>query len=64
MANILVINNPNLSLLGSLRRETFRQHSYFSDIAIRTITGLIAAGYFNALRYAHSYLTKNVFIRS
>jgi len=41
------------------RREPFRHHSYFSDIAIGTITGLGPEGYLLALRYAHSYLTSN-----
>lgn len=40
-------------------REAFRQHSYFSDIAIGTITGLGAKGYLLALRYAHYFLTSN-----
>jgi 3-dehydroquinate dehydratase-2 len=38
-------------------REAFRQHSYFSDIALGTISGLGAEGYFLALRHAHTYLT-------
>ena len=33
-------------------REKFRQHSYFSDIAVGTITGLGAIGYELALRAA------------
>ncbi len=33
-------------------REQFRQHSYFSDIAVGTITGLGAIGYELALRAA------------
>jgi 3-dehydroquinate dehydratase-2 len=33
-------------------RERFRQHSYFSDIAVGTITGLGAIGYELALRAA------------
>ena len=33
-------------------RESFRQHSYFSDIAIGVITGLGAQGYLLALDYA------------
>jgi 3-dehydroquinate dehydratase-2 len=33
-------------------RESFRQHSYFSDIAVGTITGLGAMGYELALRAA------------
>lgn len=40
------------------RRESFRQHSYFSDIAIGVISGLGAEGYLLALRYAHHHLTK------
>jgi 3-dehydroquinate dehydratase-2 len=39
------------------RREPFRQQSYFSDIAVGTITGLGPEGYLLALRYAHTYLT-------
>ena len=34
------------------RRETFRHHSYLSDIALGTIVGLGAAGYRYALEYA------------
>jgi 3-dehydroquinate dehydratase II len=37
-------------------RESFRHHSYFSDIAIGTITGLGAIGYELALRAAHQHL--------
>jgi 3-dehydroquinate dehydratase-2 len=37
-------------------REAFRHHSYFSDIAIGTITGLGAFGYELALRAAANYL--------
>lgn len=33
-------------------RETFRRHSYFSDIAVGTITGLGAFGYELAMRAA------------
>jgi len=33
-------------------RETFRQHSYFSDKAVGVISGLGASGYLFALRYA------------
>ncbi len=45
-------------LSNTHRREAFRKHSYFSDIAIGTITGLGAQGYEYALRFAHDYLTK------
>lgn len=34
------------------RRETFRHHSYLSDLALGTIVGLGAAGYRYALDYA------------
>ena len=33
-------------------RESFRHHSYFSDIAVGVISGLGADGYFAALNYA------------
>ena len=38
------------------RREPFRHHSYFSDVAVGTITGLGAVGYELALRAASEYL--------
>lgn len=38
------------------QREPFRHHSYFSDIAIGTISGLGSKGYFLALDAAMSYL--------
>jgi 3-dehydroquinate dehydratase-2 len=37
-------------------REEFRRHSYFSDIAVGTITGLGTNGYELALRGADSFL--------
>ena len=37
-------------------RESFRHHSYFSDVAVGTITGLGAVGYELALRAASEYL--------
>jgi len=37
-------------------REPFRQHSYFSDVAVGTITGLGGMGYELALRAAHHHL--------
>ena len=40
-------------------REEFRQHSYFSDIALGTIIGLGPQGYGLALRAAHEYLQDN-----
>lgn len=40
------------------QREDFRQHSYFSDIAIGTIVGLGAQGYELALQAAFKHLDK------
>ena len=40
-------------------RESFRHHSYFSDIAVGVISGLGAEGYNSALRYAINELNKN-----
>ena len=37
-------------------RESFRHHSYFSDIAVGVISGLGAEGYNAALRYAVNLL--------
>ena len=34
------------------RRESFRHHSYFSDLAVATVVGMGAFGYEAALRYA------------
>ena len=40
-------------------RESFRHHSYFSDIAVGVISGLGAEGYNAALRYGIIELNKN-----
>ena len=40
------------------RREPFRQHSYFSDLAQGVISGLGATGYELALIAANHYLTQ------
>ena len=40
-------------------REAFREHSYFSDIAVGVISGLGAQGYELALQAAISQLSKN-----
>ena len=58
---LLAVNIPfvEVHLSNIHRRETFRHQSYFSDIAVGTITGLGAQGYLLALRYAHHYLTVN-----
>jgi 3-dehydroquinate dehydratase-2 len=39
-------------------REAFRKESYFSDIAIGVISGLGAAGYEYAVRFALDYKNK------
>jgi 3-dehydroquinate dehydratase II len=41
-------------------RETFRQHSYFSDLAVGVISGLGADGYLFALDAAFSRLNSSV----
>jgi len=55
---LLAVGKPfiEVHLSNIYRREPFRQHSYFSDIAVGTITGLGAEGYLLALRYAHHHL--------
>ncbi|MDX1572789.1 MAG: type II 3-dehydroquinate dehydratase [Methylophaga sp.] len=40
------------------RRETFRQHSYFSELAVGVICGLGAQGYSLALQAAIHYINK------
>jgi 3-dehydroquinate dehydratase-2 len=45
-------------------RESFRRHSYFSDIAVGTITGLGAVGYELALRAAAHLLAGEAAQRS
>ena len=37
-------------------RESFRHHSYFSDLAVGVVSGLGAQGYELALEYALQYL--------
>ena len=37
-------------------RESFRQHSYLSDVALGVITGFGSQGYFFALHAASSFL--------
>jgi 3-dehydroquinate dehydratase-2 len=56
---LLAVNKPfiEVHLSNIHRREPFRHHSYFSDIAIGNITGLGSQGYLLALHYAHHYLT-------
>lgn len=56
---LAAINIPfvEVHLSNIFKREKFRHHSYFSDIAIGNITGLGSQGYLLALRYAHYHLT-------
>jgi 3-dehydroquinate dehydratase-2 len=55
---LLAVNIPFIEIhLSNIHaREAFRQHSYFSDIAIGVIAGLGAQGYELALRAAIHYL--------
>lgn len=59
---LLAVDKPfvEIHLSNIYKREPFRHHSYFSDIAIGTISGLGVEGYILALRYAHSFLTSNI----
>ena len=47
-----------IHLSNIYKRESFRHHSYFSDIAIGVISGLGPIGYELALRAAHHYLQR------
>lgn len=47
-----------IHLSNIAKREAFRQHSYFSDIAIGTITGFGARGYVMALDAAMARVTE------
>jgi 3-dehydroquinate dehydratase-2 len=40
-------------------RESFRHHSYFSDIAVGVISGLGAEGYFAAFNFVVKHLSKH-----
>lgn len=55
---ISAVNIPfiEVHLSNIYARESFRHHSYFSDIAIGVISGLGAEGYNAALRYAINHL--------
>lgn len=58
---IVGVNIPciELHLSNVHQRESFRHHSYFSDIAVGTIIGFGALGYELAILAAHDYLSKN-----
>jgi len=51
---LLAVDIPfiEIHISNIYQRETFRQHSYFSDIAIGVITGLGTYGYELALQAA------------
>ena len=55
---LLAVNIPfiEVHLSNIFRREPFRQHSYFSDIAIGIISGMGEKGYELALLAADNYL--------
>ena len=54
------VNIPfiEVHLSNVFARESFRHHSYFSDIAVCVISGLGADGYYAALQYAINLLKK------
>jgi len=58
---IAAVNTPfiEVHLSNVFSRESFRHHSYFSDIAVGVISGLGAEGYNAALRYAINQLNNN-----
>jgi 3-dehydroquinate dehydratase II len=57
---ILAVNIPfiEVHLSNVHKREAFRHHSYFSDVAIGVICGLGAAGYEYALHAAVAHLSQ------
>jgi len=58
---IAAVDTPfiEVHLSNVFSRESFRHHSYFSDIAVGVISGLGAEGYNAALRYAINQLNNN-----
>ena len=58
---LLSVNIPfiEVHLSNVHARESFRQHSYLSDIAVGVISGLGAKGYEYALAAATNWLEKN-----
>jgi 3-dehydroquinate dehydratase-2 len=58
---LLAVSIPfiEIHLSNIYARESFRQQSYFSDIALGVITGLGSQGYDLALRAALHYLEKS-----
>ncbi|MFK8052124.1 MAG: type II 3-dehydroquinate dehydratase [Woeseiaceae bacterium] len=58
---ILSVSLPfiEVHLSNTAARDAFRHRSYFSDIAIGTITGMGASGYIMALHGAHNHLNQS-----
>ncbi|UUO24295.1 type II 3-dehydroquinate dehydratase [Colwellia sp. M166] len=58
---LLSVNIPfiEVHLSNVHARESFRQHSYLSDIAVGVISGLGTSGYEYALDFARDWLTHN-----
>ncbi|NTS75319.1 type II 3-dehydroquinate dehydratase [Catenovulum sp. SM1970] len=58
---LLAVNIPfiEVHLSNVHARESFRHHSYFSDVAKGVICGLGTAGYRYALESANQFLTRN-----
>src|SRR5690606_25439006 len=52
----IAIPFTEIHLSNVYRREPFRRHSYFSDLAEGVISGLGIEGYEAALRHAHARL--------
>jgi 3-dehydroquinate dehydratase-2 len=59
---LLAVNIPfiEVHLSNVHARESFRQHSYLSDVAVGVICGLGASGYEYALNAADHYLKNSV----
>lgn len=57
---VSAVNIPfiEVHLSNVFARESFRHHSYFSDIAIGVISGLGAEGYYSAFNFAVNHLNK------
>lgn len=55
MARILILNGPNLNLLGM--REPFRRHSLTAEVAVGLIGGFGADSYLLGLRAALAHLS-------
>ncbi len=54
MARILVLNGPNLNLLGT--REPFRHHSLTAEVAVGLVSGFVAQSYLLGLQAALAHL--------